>query len=85
MSSKVNMYHHINTIYHLIKNNPLYFQYSIFQTEKLKNVYFMPHGLNKLLYYLVLLIAKKYVLCFGFCSPLLSISRFVWFLTLVKT
>lgn len=45
----------------------------------------MPHGLNKLLYYLVLLIARKYVLCFGFCSPLLSISRFVWFLTVVKT
>ena len=45
----------------------------------------MSHGLHKLFYYLVLLIAKKYVLCFGFCSPLLSISRFVWFLTLVKT
>ena len=45
----------------------------------------MLHCLNKLFYYLILLIVKKYIPCFGFYNPLLSISKFVWFLTLVKT
>lgn len=44
----------------------------------------MPHCVNKLFYYLVLSIAKKYVLCFGVCNPYWTFPDLCVF-TLVKT